>query len=241
MRFLQFPWRWLVALQAPMSIFFAAAVWTGKPRRQRVIVAACAIFFVSVTAVADVSLFQECDDEDSVLGMLDVYHSGTGFVGTDEYAPPGADNALVATNLPGACLVSNPGQTLGQGDPDMTPDWSPDQHSCEATYELAPIPGKPPVEHMQMHAEVPHDGYLVLHLRTYPAWTVHVNGRPAIFGPARADGMMVVAVPTGPVHLTIDWTTTRDMVVGRWISLAALLMITALATWHYRRVRPRLS
>ena len=27
LRFLQFPWRWLVVLEAPMAIFFAAAVW----------------------------------------------------------------------------------------------------------------------------------------------------------------------------------------------------------------------
>ena len=29
MRFLQFPWRWLVVLEAPMGIFFASALWAG--------------------------------------------------------------------------------------------------------------------------------------------------------------------------------------------------------------------
>jgi len=34
LRFLQFPWRWLVALEAPMAIFFAAAVWPGAAARR---------------------------------------------------------------------------------------------------------------------------------------------------------------------------------------------------------------
>src|ERR1700723_2686070 len=32
LRFLQFPWRWLLVVEAPMGIFFAAAVWPGNAR-----------------------------------------------------------------------------------------------------------------------------------------------------------------------------------------------------------------
>jgi len=33
-RFLQFPWRWLLTIEAPMGVFFAAAVWPGSRRAE---------------------------------------------------------------------------------------------------------------------------------------------------------------------------------------------------------------
>jgi hypothetical protein len=47
--------------------------------------------------------------------MLDTYRSGNGFIGQGEYEPIGADNSLIATGLPGACLVSDPRPELGKG------------------------------------------------------------------------------------------------------------------------------
>ena len=51
--------------------------------------------FLSITARYYVRLPQYCDEEDEVTGMLSVCRAGTGFQGTDEYAPPGADNSLM--------------------------------------------------------------------------------------------------------------------------------------------------
>jgi hypothetical protein len=34
LKFLQFPWRWMVVLEAPMGIFFAAALWPARRSRQ---------------------------------------------------------------------------------------------------------------------------------------------------------------------------------------------------------------
>ncbi len=92
-----------------------------------------------MTAYAGDSLFQTCDDEDAVLPMLDAYRSGQGFIGTFEYEPIGADNSLVATGLPQACLVGDPAMLLGKeaADPDTPPAWDAAQGSCEATYAAA--------------------------------------------------------------------------------------------------------
>jgi hypothetical protein len=78
-----------------------------------------------MTAYAASSLFQSCDEEDAVPGMLAVYGSGSGFIGTNEYEPIGADNAHVATGLPAACLVSDPAIVLGKPTdaPDTPPAW----------------------------------------------------------------------------------------------------------------------
>jgi len=239
MRFLQFPWRWLVVLEAPMSIFFAAALWARRRAWRAVVVAACVAVFAAATGVAFVSFFQGCDEDDRISGVLRDYRDGTGFQGTDEYAPTGADDSLVPTSLPFACLVTDPKVTLGKGDPDMTPDWSPDQHSCDATY--SEDSRRPSAEHWRLRADVPHPGFLVLRLRTYPAWQVRLNGQTAPFILLREDGLMAVPVPRGPVELAVDWTATSDVWAGRLISIAALVLVTGIWRYQRRRAQPHLS
>ena len=245
LRFLQFPWRWLVVLEAPMAIFFAAAVWprNAAPRWRRfAVVAVCAAVFLAATATAGKFFFQPCDDEAAVAPMMDAYRTGAGFQGIDEYAPVGADDTMVATGLPDACLVTDPDTELGILDtPGANPDWWVEQGSCEATFAAAANPGKASPEHLHIVAVTPHPGYLILRLRIYPAWRVLVNGRPAGPLPQRDDGLMAVPVPEGPVDLRVDWTTTSDAIAGRWLSVLALLLLTVLWFLERKLARPRLS
>src|SRR5664279_2758256 len=50
LRFLQFPWRWLVALEAPMGTFLAAAVWPETRWRRWAMLAVCGVLFLCATA-----------------------------------------------------------------------------------------------------------------------------------------------------------------------------------------------
>jgi hypothetical protein len=243
LRFLQFPWRWLVALEAPIAIFVVAAVWPRASTRswRRVAVAAgFAALFVAMTAYAGRSLAQPCDDEDAVVGMLSAYRAGAGFIGSFEYEPIGADISLIGTGLPQACLVADPTTELGKpaADPDAPPAYNAAQNTCEATYAAAAA-SQP--EHLRIAAESPHPGYLVLRLRTFPAWLVKVNGRTVDSLPFRKDGLMAVPVPQGAVTLSADWTTTTDVVVGRWLSALSVLALTGLCLFERRRSRARLS
>ena len=237
LRFLQFPWRWLVVVEAPMAIFFASAVWAGRRFWRVLVTLVCCVVFATATVFAMFSLFQGCDEEDQVNGILRDYQERTGVAGTDEYAPPGADNSLVPTGLPFACLLTDPTDILGKGDPDMTPDWSPDQHSCDATYAAS---DESP-EHHRLIAELPHGGYLVLRLRSYPAWRLSINHHPVDAMPAREDGLMAVPVSPGRVELTADWTTTPDVLIGRVITILALGLLALLYVLEHRRNRARLS
>jgi hypothetical protein len=230
LRFLQFPWRWLVVLEAPMAVFFAAAVWPAGRRARTAVLSACVAAFLAATGFAAAYLFQVCYPEDTVASMLAAYRNGAGFEGMDEYAPPGADQLLIATGLPGACLVSDPLTVLGKAvadSPDSNPAWSPGDASCLATFADVDT-GKRDPEHLRIRAAIPRAGYLVLRLRSYPAWRVRVNGRELRGLPWRDDGLMAVPVPQGPVELAVDWTTTADSLLGRWLSALALLLLTAL-------------
>ena len=240
LRFLQFPWRWLVALEAPMGIFFASAVWMVRWRWRFVALSTCAAVFLAATITAGFNFFQACDADDAVWAMVDTYRSGAGFEGGDEFAPPRVDNSLLAMDLPDSCFSSSPSTALGEGPDGADLDWSPDQKSCEATFSAATTPGKS-TEHLRINAVTSHSGYLILRLRSYPAWEVRLNGNVVHALPERTDGLIAVPVPKGPVELTVDWTTTPDIIVGRWLSVLVLVLLTSLCLLERKFSEPRLK
>ena len=243
LRYLQFPWRWLVVSEASMALFFAAAVWPARRWLRVAVVALCATFFLIATAFVAKDFYQACDDEDAVAPMISVYSSGAGFLGASEYAPPGADNTLIPPGLPAACLVTDPATILGWspgGQVEAPLVWKEDQHSCDAT----PAWQLDQPEHKRLSALVPHAGFLILRLREYPAWRIVVNGRLIASLRHRDDGLIAVPVTPGQVDLAVDWNTTPDVVAGRWLSTLAVLLLTAL--WWLERMlkkscQPRLS
>lgn len=243
LRFLQFPWRWLVVLEAPMGIFFASAIWIDRRGWRIVTLVACIAVFSVATAFAGFSFFQGCDEEDAVDGMLSVYRAGRGFEGTDEYAPLNADNSQLAMNLPAACLAVSPTTALGQSSIGADLEWSADQGSCLQTFPAEHDPGRPAAaEHLRVDAGAHEDGFLILRLRGYPAWDVRVNGKPIYENlPQRADGLIAVPVRHGNNFVTADWTTMRDAWIGRWLTGIALVLMTALCVVERKLAPSRLS
>ena len=237
LRFMQFPWRWMVAVEAPMGILFAAAIWPARRRWQLGAALFCCVLFCGATLVADRLFLQGCEPEDSVSGRMIVYRSGEGFDGTDEYEPPDADDSLVPTGLPGACLVADANAELATPSPDTNPAWDASQHTCESVF-----PARWEArERLRLTATAAQGGFLVLKLRTYPAWRVTVNGQPVGQFTRRKDGLMAVPVAQGPVELDVRWSTTADVTAGRWLNAAALSMLVGLFWLERRRLRPHLS
>jgi hypothetical protein len=243
-RFLQFPWRWLVVLEAPTAIFLAAAVWPHKPVRRwpRIAAAAvCAAIFVVASVAEGKNYFQPCDEEDNVAAMVAAHRTGEGFAGTDEYEPPDADDYMVAKGLPDACLVSDPSVVLGRTSEDGVLAWDAAQGTCDATLSASRESWRIRPEDLHILDNAVHAGYLILRRRSYPAWRVTVNGQPVNPLPPRDDGLMAVPVPEGRVDVTVHWMTTPDVVAGRWLSALALLLLAALFWLERKLSRPQLS
>jgi hypothetical protein len=243
LRFLQFPWRWLVALEAPMGIFFAAAIWPGKAAQRKlrpVVVAGCLLLFLGASLFAARSFFQVCDEEDAVSGMVSVYRSGAGFPGTDEYFPNGFDGSVILqSGQPDACLgrivigvegnsaapaLAEPSQTIAH-------------LVCEASFaSTSTLP-----EHLHIVATLPHSGDLILRRINYPAWQMKLNGQAVLSHTAADVPLIVIPVAKGPIDLTVDWRATPDVLLGRWITALAVLLLTALCALERKIGKAHLS
>lgn len=236
LRFLQFPWRWLVVLEAPLGILLASAVWPARKPLRMVVISISTAAFLGITVFSACVFHQPCDEEDAVQPMVDAYESGQGFVGADEYAPPGADNSLVASGLPDACLTTHAETALAVSEDGNVPQWDPSHGQCDATYKWQGGHGELSREHLRLVADLPHAGFLILHLRNYAAWKVRVRGRLIAFGadpllpalPHRDDGLMAVPVAQGHAEIAIDWATTSDEIIGRGLSGLSLVALIGL-------------
>ena len=197
---------------------------------------------------ASLFFYQYCDEEDEIRNQFAIFHNGSGSEGTDEYAPAGADNSLVASGLPDGCLVSDPDRQLGESDPNLAPVWYPEQGSCDDTFTAELWQN----EHKLLQVDTDSAGFVILRLRRYPAWRITVNGQPANQLtdalahplPLREDGLIVVPVAAGPSTIEVQWSTTEDDRWGRWItaiSLLALLLLAALGVVQRRGTQVHLS
>ena len=206
-----------------MAIFFAAAVWPRARKGRVVATTACAALFLAAIVYADTMFFQVCYPEDTVSGVLAAYRSGAGFEGMYEYEPPGADLTRIPTGLPDACLIKDASAILApQTEPSSNPQWDSSLGVCIAIYHLSERDS----EHRTLQAQIPDTGYLVLRLLSFPAWRIRVNGRTVSSLPNRDDGLVVIPIPRGAVQINVDWTTTPDVRLSRWISLLGVLALT---------------
>ena len=235
LRFLQFPWRWLVALEAPMAILLAAAILPGElaPKWKRAAAGFVvgAFLFASLFYVAR-TFFLECD-ADELQEVVMQYPSGAGFWGSAEYAPPGTDNSVVARHLPDACLTADPNVILGKSTTTSDiPEWNRDQNTCVATISASVRKAG----ELRISATATQAGYVILRLRSYPAWRLTLNGQPPTLMPQRADGLIAIPVPKGPLNLKAFWINTPDVIVGRWTSAFALISVIILWIFERRRI-----
>jgi len=199
------------------------------------VAAFCALTFAATALFSASTFFRVGPPEDQLPSLIAAAQSGAGLVGTDEYAPPGADNSTVAMGLPDACLVDHFDDELGKAqDPETNPRWSAVQGSCYAT--AAATVRQP--QTLRLNLTSARNGFLILRLRSYPAWRIQVNGRVVDKLPARGDGLMAVPVQRGPVDLSVHWIRTSDVLVGRGLSCMAAILLLGLGWLERRAARP---
>ncbi len=222
MKFLQFPWRWLMALSV-IGCALAAMAVVGRAR-WRAVVAGIVIAAVAISGA--LLFFEPCDDEDAVAAQVAGFRQGQGSEGTDEYTPVGVDNGAVQQRLPLVRMLRGAQDDTAESTPVYNPEWrAGEPGSIAARVDTRRWNG----ERWKVSVVTPESGYAVLRLMDYPSWRVTVDGQPVKSRPLREDGLMTVPVKTGSHVLEVQWIATRDVIAGRAVSAIALLALAAVA------------
>jgi hypothetical protein len=234
LRLLQFPWRWLVVLEAPMAVFFGSAAWFDRRRLRAPALAACAAAFLGISLLLARLWFLDCRLVES--SFQRAVRDGTGVAGRPEYAPPGIQYAIVDRLIHPACLLNgSSGPEAGAAAP--APAWDGAAETCNSSFQGAMyVP-----EHKRFAGVADHAGFLILRLRYYPAWRVTVNGSPVAAVAEHERGFMAVPVPKGEIRVAVDWTATSDVVAGRWLSGLSLALLFGLGLMERWLRRSHLS
>ncbi len=237
LRYLQFPWRWLLVLASIFAALAGFAVSREQTTRRAIAARGLVVLLLAcgMGLLTSLVFWQPCDEEDNITAQIATFHS-RGFEGTDEYTPSGADNSEIQQGLPVIRLLNSATAEESSGD---NPQWTADP-SQEIPGAIA-INGSNPEQiraSEQIQASVASNtpGYAVLRLMDYPAWRVTLNGVELRDRPHRSDGLLVIPIPAGANRIDIRWRLTRDEWAGIVLSLLALAITLSLARKRRRNL-----
>ncbi len=202
MQFMQFPWRWLLCLSMIFTLFVAAGMrrwwWRG---------AVCAISILVIVLAWHHIQPPWWDNAADLREMQDNMQAGTGYEGTDEYTPAGADPAAIDKDARNV-TVAGPARAAIR-----VSRWD--------------------AESRVFTAEMSAPDQLTLRLFRYPAWRAEVNGQ--VVPTANTDtGQLLIPVEAGMNRVQVSFVRTWDRAAGAWISL--ITVISSIA-WTVRSRR----
>jgi hypothetical protein len=226
LKFLQFPWRWIMAL-AVVGCVLAAMVKAGLKSR-----AAIGVVIALLAVGAGMRFFQICDDEDAVWAQITAFHTGDGTEGTDEYQPAGADNSTVQQHLPLVRVLRDSQDDTSVSVNGENAEWQ----AGNAASIKAKVDGRQTSgESWTIRLATPQAGFAVLRLMDYPAWRVTLDGQLLTTRPSRPDGLMTLPVAAGSHAIQVQWMTTPDVFIGRLASAMALVALLAVVLMEHQK------
>jgi hypothetical protein len=217
LRFLQFPWRWLLVLNLAFAFFAAAA---GRAGRQWVwwLTLVCAISAMGATVIGGTWW----DSEDVSVVVEDI-GTGQGYDALDEYQPVGAHSDQ----------LDDEGPRVGEFDPESGDVNEPEDTQINIVQWTA--------ESKVFEAKTDEPVTLALKLLTYPAWQVRVDGKTTASETSPQTGQILVHLDAGTHRVEVEFQRTRDRTVGALVSalfaVGLLVAAGALTFARFRRMR----
>jgi hypothetical protein len=195
-RFVQLPFRWLLCMNAALAMLLTMA---AKGWRSRGL--ACAILLAAVIVASYRIQPPWWETASDIREMSNALADGSGYEGTDEYVPAGADAYELDKSLP---LVSD---DTGVSVPSQVLAWGPIE------------------KHFTVHAATPQN--LTVRVFSYPAWEVEVNGKPTKTRTTDVTRLIVIPLAAGDSDVHIYFRRTSDRVIGNVVSLISLGLLIA--------------
>ena len=207
LRFVQLPFRWLLCMNAALAMLLtmSARRWPSRALASALLLAAVIVAWYR---------FQQpwWETASDIREMHDALADGTGYEGTDEYVPAGADSYELNKNLP---LISD---NTGTSVPSQVLMWGPIER------------------HFMVHAATPQN--LTVRVFNYPAWEVEVNGKPVRTRSTNVTGLMIIPLAAGASDVHIYFRRTNDRVIGNVVSLISFGLVIAAWSMTQPKARP---
>jgi hypothetical protein len=219
LRFVQFPWRWLLPLGVSLAFFLGETVATSRHRL--VVALGCFTLLAGTGVLIARATYWDSDDLEDVLSAVS---SGQGYEGTYEYCTLGSDQTELPSRSPLVVLSPvEPEQSSGDRPAPPKPgswsveDWQPER-------KVLIVEASSPVR-------------AAVRLLNYPAWEIRVNGVPVESESDPDSGQMIVPLPAGRSRVEVRFAQTRDRAVGGALSCIAALFLAGMAVSGSRRRR----
>jgi len=213
LRYLQFPWRWLLVLGFGFGVFAAAA-----GMRRRVVwwlTLAIVVGGTSVTIAGDTAW-----DSEDVPAVVESIRAGHGYEGIEGFQPVGANLDELDDQSP----------LIGEVDPE-----SGDIHTLE-TVKINVTRWSAEDKVFETKSKEP--AKLALRLFQYPAWEIQVDNQAFHAEAAPQTGQIVLPLVSGTHHVELHFRRTRDRTIGAVISVVSLICFLIPTTLQIsRRIR----
>ncbi len=216
LKFLQFPWRWLLVLSLAFS-FFAAAAGRQRHRWLWWLALACAIWAAGATIAGDTTW-----DSEDVPTLVEDIRAGRGYEGIEGFQPLDAKIDELDDESP----------PVGEYDPESG-DVGPPENTQVTVQKWT-------AEAKAFDAKTDEPVTLALKLLSYPAWEVRVDGQTVVSETSPQTGQLLVSLGAGTHHIDVQLRRTRDRTVGGVVSVLFVLGLLALTIQSVRgRVRKK--
>ncbi|HYN15644.1 MAG TPA: 6-pyruvoyl-tetrahydropterin synthase-related protein [Terriglobales bacterium] len=213
LRYVQFPWRWLLVLDVPFAFCLAGAMGRLRSASKH---AAWAVALAGLAATGFVLTRGNWWDSGGVAKFREEhFNAGAGYFGTDEYGPRGSDHYDLDPHAP---LVG-----LRHGENAV-----PEPSTRVQVHEWGPI-------RKEFGVHSPEPVTAALRLLNYPAWQVAANGKPVRPLSNQNTGQMLILLPAGTSRVQVAFAATPDRRWGDIISAIAAVMLLAAVLASRRR------
>ena len=205
LRFVQFPWRWMLILAVPCALFLGVA---SLRKAEAVFVLAA----LALSAGTGVYLVRHTWwDADDIPALRAALAQGKGFEGTDEYDPTGDDHYNLPQSAPLGRILAERADEQAPTAAVILQRWAPEERI--------------------MRVRARERVRLALRLLNYPAWRAEVNGRLVVTEHPEESGQMIVPVPAGDSQVRVEFVRTVDRSIGAALSGISLLVMIAVLIW----------
>ena len=216
LRYVQFPWRWLLVLDVPFALCLAAAMGRLRGAGKH------AAWVMAIAGLAITGFMLTRSNWWDAGGATDFYQehfsTSSGYFGVDEYGPRGSDHYDLDQKAPLVGLNSTNNVPAESGSVEVE-QWAPLR------------------KRFVVHSPQPVTAGL--RLLNYPAWRVEVNDKRASAFSNPHTGQMLLALPAGDNRVQVTFVVTPDRLLGDLVSVAAAILLAGLALASGRRAGGR--